>query len=263
MFPEIRSVAVDNAELKYFSFGSGPKPMVIIPGVSIQSVMLSAGAIAEAYKRFAEDFTVYVLDRRQPTPKGTTVSDMAADAAVVLKTAGVKDACVLGVSQGGMIGLTLAADFPELVSRLAVAASSCTITPSYREIFDKAVSLARQGRSRELNLMFAEAIYTPALFEKFKNIFAEASAAITPEDLTRFENISAAPVDVDFTEKLANIKCPAFVAVGSEDKIFGTGHSEFIARQLGCRLKIYEGFGHAVYDESEELKADEYEFFVS
>ena len=49
-------------------------------------------------------------------PKDYTIADMADDQAKVLKTLGISDACVMGVSQGGMISMHLAAKYPELVT---------------------------------------------------------------------------------------------------------------------------------------------------
>ena len=47
--------------MKHIVFGSGNKNFVILPGLSVHSVMGLADAIAEAYKDFCEEYTVYVL----------------------------------------------------------------------------------------------------------------------------------------------------------------------------------------------------------
>ena len=45
---------------EYFRFGKGKTPLVILPGVSVQSVMLFADAIEEAYAPLADGFDIYV-----------------------------------------------------------------------------------------------------------------------------------------------------------------------------------------------------------
>ena len=69
--------------MQYFRFGTGEKTMVILPGLAIQSVMGSAQAVAEAYKDFAADYTVYLFDRRMDLPEDYPVREMAKDTAEV------------------------------------------------------------------------------------------------------------------------------------------------------------------------------------
>ena len=61
--------AMTEAEaIGYFSFGRGKKPLVIIPGLSVQSILLFKDIIKKSYKIFSEDFTVYVIDRKKNVP---------------------------------------------------------------------------------------------------------------------------------------------------------------------------------------------------
>ena len=62
--------------MEYFQFGNGAKTLVILPGLSVQSVMLSADAIAQAYQPLCEEYTIYVFDRRKETPDPYTVHEM-------------------------------------------------------------------------------------------------------------------------------------------------------------------------------------------
>ena len=43
---EIKTAKWDGAEMDYFCFGRGEETLVIIPGLSVQSVMGSANAVA-------------------------------------------------------------------------------------------------------------------------------------------------------------------------------------------------------------------------
>lgn len=55
------------------------------------------------YRTYAKYFKVYLFSRKNMIPKDYTIADMADDQAKVLKTLGISDACVMGVSQGGKI----------------------------------------------------------------------------------------------------------------------------------------------------------------
>ena len=65
MAVEIKTVVADSFSMDYFCFGKGDQPLVILPGLSIQSVMGAADAIAQAYRSLEDFFTIYVFDRRR------------------------------------------------------------------------------------------------------------------------------------------------------------------------------------------------------
>ena len=54
---QIETVHTDTFSMNYFRFGKGEKTLVILPGLSVQSVMGAADAIAAAYQPCEEIFT--------------------------------------------------------------------------------------------------------------------------------------------------------------------------------------------------------------
>ena len=93
--------------MNYFSFGSGKKTFVIIPGLSVQSILLFKDIIKSSYEIFSEDFTVYVLDRKENIPADYSIHEMAEDTAQVMKNLNLHDAHIFGASQGGMIAMEI------------------------------------------------------------------------------------------------------------------------------------------------------------
>ena len=75
--------------MDFFKFGRGRKTLVILPGLSVQSVMLSADAIEKAYCSLENDFTIYVFDRRKELPPVYSIDDMANDTAEAMSAAGI------------------------------------------------------------------------------------------------------------------------------------------------------------------------------
>ena len=98
--------------MDHIVFGHGEKSFVILPGLSMHSVMGAADAIAEAYKDFCEEYTVYVFDRAKNIHDGYTVRNMAEDTAKAMRRLNIEKADVFGASQGGMIAMYLAIDHP-------------------------------------------------------------------------------------------------------------------------------------------------------
>ncbi len=55
----------ENFSMDYIRFGSGRKTLVILPGLSVQSVIPAAADIEKQYDLFKKDYTVYLFDRRR------------------------------------------------------------------------------------------------------------------------------------------------------------------------------------------------------
>ena len=73
----IETVRTETFTMDYFRFGRGSRTLVILPGLSIQSVMPAADAVAAAYQSLQDEFTIYLFDRRADLPPVYTVHDMA------------------------------------------------------------------------------------------------------------------------------------------------------------------------------------------
>ena len=101
---QIETVHTDTFSMNYFRFGKGEKTLVILPGLSVQSVMGAADAIAAAYQPCEEIFTTYVFDRRSELPSSYPVREMARDTAEAFRMLGLKNVCLFGASQGAVSG---------------------------------------------------------------------------------------------------------------------------------------------------------------
>ena len=123
----IETVKTDRFSMEYFCFGKGKQALVILPGLSIQSVMGAADAIAAAYQSLEDRFTIYVFDRRSNIPPVYSVRDMAQDTAEAFQILGLKNVCLFGASQGGMIGLVLAIEHPELIRKMVLGSTSAHV----------------------------------------------------------------------------------------------------------------------------------------
>ena len=116
----IETVKTDTFTMDYLCFGHGRDPLVILPGLSVQSVMGLGDLIAEAYQTLTEDYTVYLFDRRKDLPAVYPIREMARDTAEAIRSLGLSKVALFGASQGGMIAMALAAEHPELVSKLVL-----------------------------------------------------------------------------------------------------------------------------------------------
>lgn len=254
-------VKTDKFEMKYFRFGTGEKIFVILPGLSVKSVMEFAGGIAEAYKMFAEKYTVYVFDRRLDLPPVYTVTDMARDTAGAFDALRIKNAYVFGASQGGMIAQIIAAERPDLVRCEVLGSTAARLDAEHYRLFEQWAQLADSGRSLDLYMSFAGAVYPQSLFAEYRETLLAAAAAVNAEDMRRFAILARGTENFDIYDLLPEIKCPALVLGVAEDQVLGAEASRAIAERLNCDIYMYAGCGHAAYDTAPDYKDKLLRFF--
>ncbi len=244
--------------MDYFRFGRGDRSLVIIPGISVQSVMASADLVADAYKSLADDFTIYVVDRRKDPPKGYTVYDMAEDTAEAIRAMGIERTSILGASQGGMIGMVIAIRYPELVEKLVLASTTAYMTgEEYRKI-EEWERFAERGDATGLYLSFGEAVYPSEVFEQSRDALTDAAKTVTEEELKNFLIIAEGMRGFDITKDLHLIRCPVLVVGDMQDRVLGAGAVSSIGNYMNeendFRCYMYDGYGHGLYDTAPDFK---------
>ena len=250
-------IRLTRGELNCVRFGSGENAFVMLAGMSMTGIEGLGAAISGAYACMAEDFTLYALDYLTQMPEDYSTRDMASDIAEVFGLFGIRNACVIGASMGGMIGTYLAIDHPELVSKLVLASSCAYLDGIGKETMRLWADYADKGNGQAIFRDFFERVYTYPDYELLPLI--EDSA--TEPQLRRFAILARACYHHDCREELGKIQCPVLCIIPSEDKALGMDVQLETAEILGCDYTVYEGWGHAVYDEAPDYKQRLTEFF--
>ena len=255
---KIETVQTDTFAMDYFCFGKGARTLVILPGLSVQSVMGVADAVAAAYQNVAETFTIYLFDRRKDLPPAYSVHDMARDTAAAFKALGLKDVCLFGASQGGMIAMVLAIEYPELVGRMVLGSTSSHVKEPQFKVIEGWIDLAKRGDKEGLYLDFGKEIYPPAVFEAYREALIAAAATVTDADLERFIILAEGMRDFNVTDELPGIRCPVLAIGVFEDQVLNSDATMEIAEKLDFRadfrLYLYTGFGHAAFDTAPDYR---------
>jgi pimeloyl-ACP methyl ester carboxylesterase len=130
---------VNGIRMYYEIYGSG-KPLVLLHG--------SGGSIRNARPKidyFKQYFKVIAIDSRahgksvDSTTKDLTYVQMAYDIDVLLDSLNIDSAYVFGQSDGGILGLLLAINYPKKISKLVTYGAN--IFPGNKAIFDEIVNL--------------------------------------------------------------------------------------------------------------------------
>ena len=245
----ISTVKFDGTEMDWFRFGKkdGAK-VVILPGVSLRSVMGAKDAVMGAYSRLAKDYDVYLFDRIRVFPEKYDVYDMAEDTLRAIHAIGLKDVNIMGVSQGSMMALVMALREPETVHSLMLCSPASRIDdPTTLETWRK---LAEERNTPALMEAFGEKVYTPSFFEKVRDVILALGDGVTEQEYKNFVISLEGTVGFDCYEQLKDIRCPVLVIGASEDRVLGVQAAYDIIESLQCESFIYEGYGHGVYDEA-------------
>ena len=262
-FPtKVQTISTSSAQCECAIFGNGKKPLVILPGIFTKSLMPFAQRVAERYQKFLAGYKIYLLDRPLNPPETCGADFLAQAAAESLDSLGVKGACVVGISAGGIAAQALAASRPDLVAKLFLGSTTAN-TKGAAALIENWARLAEEEKLSELNQAFAQAVYTPSFYERYKDAIMASLAGATNADLKRFATLARALLGFDASDILPKIKCPILAVGAGLDKIFGADAAPQIARLAGtsARSCVYPNYGHAVYDEAPDYVDKIYEFF--
>ena len=255
------TVKIGNTTMDYVAFGKGTKPLVIIPGLSLKRIKGAGYSLAYMYKIFAEDYRVYIFDRKESISDGYTVKEIAEDTAHVMKALGIAKAYVFGVSQGGMIAQYLAIDFPELVEKLVLGVTLSRQNETVKNAIGKWIQFAENDDLESFIEDMLMKMYSPGYMKKYRMLVPLMLQMSKKADLKRFVILAKSCLTCDTYEELVKIQCPTLVLGGKQDKVVTGKASEEIAEKLNCEIYMYEDLGHAAYEEAKDFNKRIYDFF--
>ena len=183
-------------------------------------------------KVFTEKYTLYFFDRKKNIQPGYSLKDMARDQALALKAMELSGVNLFGVSQGGMIAQIIAIQYPELVSKLVLASSTSKAVPSQIELIGNWARLARAHDGEGLVSAFIDDCFSKPFADRYRRAIQAMYRDVTDAEMDRFA------LCADLCDTVNKLK-----AAGTP-----------------CELEMYEGRGHAVFDELKEYKDRIFEF---
>jgi len=247
--------------MEYLRFGNETgETLVILPGLSLKSVLGAADAIRAAYATLAKRYDVYLFDHVREEPKGYRMEDMARDTLLSFDRLHLGRVHLMGVSMGGMVAQAIALTAPERVRSLILCSTAMNSAHADAAVFDGWRTLAEARDARALAEAFGQSVYTPSFFARFRDVIVSSGDGATELDFRNFLISLDAIARFDVSETVRRIACPAFVIGAGEDRVLGTEASRELADALRCPRRIYAGYGHGAYDEAPDYRARIEEF---
>jgi len=250
------SVNIDDTDMNYVSFGKGSKNLIVMPGLSDGLVTVKGKALllASSYIKYFNDYTVYMFSRKNVMPEGYSIRDMAADQAKALKALGITKTSVMGVSQGGMIAQWLAIDYPEMMDKLILVVTAPKANEMIHDNVGSWIEMAKQSDHKSLMIDVAEKAYSEKYLKLYRKAYPILGYVGKPRNYDRFFVNANAILGFDAYEEVDKIECSTYIIAGNEDKTVGIDASyELKERIKDSELYVYEGLGHAAYEEGKDF----------
>ena len=249
--PVTRYAKSGDVHVAYQIFGSGPIDLVFIPGfVSHIENYWDHPDLARWLRRLGSFARVAMFDKR-----GTGLSDHVSefpslelrmdDARAVMDAAGIEQAALLGVSEGGPMAALFAATYPQRCRGLVLygtfARSSSWLSAEVLERYLRYVDKA-WGSGRSLPMFVPSRQNDPALEQwwgRFERLGASPGAAIAVmQMLTR----------IDVSDILSSVRVPTLVIHCTGDSLVNVENGRFLAEHIpGARLLELPGQDHLFF----------------
>ena len=245
----------------YAAFGDGARPMLLIQGLTLRPLKGGALPVAHMYRLFAKDYRVYLFDRPEVLPEPCSVEALAESVNAAMEALGLSGADVLGVSQGGMIAQYLALNHPDKVRRLALAVTLSRTNPTMEAVIARWTAWISAGDTTAMLRDMLKNMYSEAYARRWGWVFPVAARVqkLLPPD--RFCALARSCLTCESYDRLGELRCPALVLGGEEDRIVTPDASREIAERLGCPIHMYPELGHAAYEEAGDFNRRVYDFF--
>lgn len=247
-------------KMDYITFGKGRKPLIMIQGLNTNRIKGAGISLAFMYRLFVKDFKIYLFDRREDIQEGVTVEDLANDVATAMDALHIKNAAILGVSQGGMIAQYLAINRPDLVEKMVLAVTLAQNNSTVIAAIEKWINMTQRNDIKALVSDMADAMYSPAYMKRYALFMPLLTILQKPKEPERFIRLAKACLSCNTYHDLSKIQCPVLVIGAAKDKIVGPNACTEIAQNIGCDLFMYEDLGHAAYEEAKDFNHKVYDF---
>jgi pimeloyl-ACP methyl ester carboxylesterase len=231
-------IAAGKVQINYDSYGQGDPLLLImgfgLPGIAWLPVL-----------PFLAGFRCIYFDNRgtgnSDKPEGPyTIAQMADDASNLLVALGIDKARVYGVSMGGMIAQELVLRHPEQVEKVVLG---CTMPGGVAAVRASEETYQKMGEgfvTMAANAEKALDIIMPLLFPpefiakhpELKPMMLAGFKMARPTPPDAIEWTSAAIVEFDAYDRLAQIKCPVMIVHGQQDVLVPAENASLIKRRI-------------------------------
>jgi len=263
-----QAISINGYQISYNKVGHGPKKAVLVHGWGSSKAWwhCMAEELAETHTCYIPDLVGFGGSTKPTDSDAFHIEHQAATVADLVRRLGLGPVYLIGHSMGGMISVTLAHRYPELVERLAVfnlvvtgrcgsflRAGQLALTvpvvgqPLYR-LGQMTTQRALTAYKQSFRLMLARPDYLdqPWIKAFIRRTYPDYRAL----PLHSFEFALRAFTSFDLRPFMAEVQQPALVICGREDKQIPPEDSRLLAEAMpNAQLKWLSPAGHSPFVE--------------
>ena len=248
----------DGIDVAYATFGDGPSDVVLIHGFTTHLDFVGDCSWHSYWtRRLGERFRVIQLDKRGTGLSDRTlghgsVEDRMRDVLAVMDAARSSRASIVGISEGGPMGLTFAATYPERVDKLVLYGTFARFmwAPDYPvglapEVADWALATVEEewGKGEVLGRFFIT--HAPDVEAALRAMSKFERNACTPQMAAE---ILRRNLEIDVRAVLPGIAVPSLVMHNTGDPLIPVGCGRYLAENiLGAEYEEADGDYHCTW----------------
>jgi 3-oxoadipate enol-lactonase len=181
---------------------------------------------------------------QSPAPPGPyTIAELGTDVLDVLNRHDLEQVAYCGVSLGGMVGMWLAANAPERVTRLGLCCTSAYMPPA--SMWQQRAATARSEGLAALVGPTTGRWFTAAFARAHPEAVAPVAAMFTGTNPEGYAGCAEAIAAMDQRRSIEAITAPTLVISGAEDPSTPPWHGAQLARAIpGAAFTVIRGPAH-------------------
>ncbi len=202
-----------------------------------------APALAARYRVLRYDVRGHGRSSVPPPPY--TLEQMADDVDGLLGALGIAETHFVGLSMGGLIGMTLALRHPRRVRSLVLADTTASYGPERAARWDERIRAAEAGGVASLVDMTLGGWFTAEFRARRPDVMDDVRAMLAPTRTDGYVGAIRAIGYVDLREAIAKITRPTLILVGEHDQGTDLGMARTMhARIAGSELAVIPNAAH-------------------
>jgi 3-oxoadipate enol-lactonase len=213
-------------------------------------------ALAKSFRVLRYDVRGHGGSEIPPGPY--TLEQMAGDLFDLLDSLGIMETHFVGVSMGGLIGMTAALTRPSRIKSLVLCDTTACYGPGVRPMWEDRIRVAEsEGMTAALVDRTMAIWFTEAFRARQPDAVERVAAMLRKSDPRGYAAAIRAIGFVDLTERIGAIRCPTLVVVGEQDPGTPPAMARAIHERIaGSQLVVIPGMMHcAVVEDSDRFLA--------
>ncbi|WP_457328675.1 bifunctional 4-carboxymuconolactone decarboxylase/3-oxoadipate enol-lactonase PcaCD [Rhizobacter sp. P5_C2] len=192
------------------------------------------------------------------------MDELVDDAARVIREWGAGPVAWVGLSLGGMVGQGLAIRHPELVRSLVLANTTARYPEAAQAAWAQRIAAVEQGGLEAIADVVMERYFHAGFRSGQPEALAAFRAALLRTSAAGYAATCHAVREVDWLERLPQVRCPTLVIAGELDAGAPVAMSQAIAERIpGARLEVLAEASHLSVAEQPQQFAALVEGFLS